>query len=232
MIFGILIGLVIGIFLAKWVYKEWLKKGYSKGISVTGSISLGIVFFILTVMIASSFSNVNESASQQNEKTTLAPPNPIKNEIPNFIQQVKDYDKTSILDVRKHDENVLEIDLKATDVAFSDAGYLDTAGRAARDILIKIKQNNPNEKFDVIRFVIIARLKDQYNNISEDPIFQMTYDYPEIQKVNIDTDYIDHRLMMNFAKFTLRHPTDHDLYKAWCLKDDNAERSGNFCYSK
>lgn len=232
MVFIILVALIISIFLAKWAYKEWIKKGHARGVSIAGSISLGITFFILTIMISTSFSNKTESMPQQDENTTLLPSNSVENEIPSFIQQVKDYDKTSILDVRKHGENVLEIDLKATEVAFSDVGYLDIAGRTARDILIKIRKNNPNQKFDVIRFVIIARLKDQYNNISEDPIFQLTYDYPEIQKVNIDTDYVDHRLFMNFAKFSIRHPTGHDLYKAWCLKDNNAERSGNFCYSK
>ena len=113
--------------------------------------------------------------------------------------------------------------------AFSDAGYLDYTSRTTRDILIKILKNPPKQQFSTIRFVVFANLTDQYNNKKNEPIFQLTYDYVEIKKINIDADYVDHRLFLNFAMFGLRSPVAHEMFEGWCGKGDNAERSGSFC---
>ena len=146
-----------------------------------------------------------------------------------LIDQVKDYDKTNILAVRTHGKNVLEIDLKASEGAFSDSGYLDHSGREAKDILVKIIQNNSNEKFNVVRFVIIGQLTDQYNKTFESPIFQLTYDLNEVKKINLDTVYVDYKIFLNFSKFGMRHPVADSIYTDWCKKEGNAEQSGEFC---
>lgn len=143
------------------------------------------------------------------------------------LETIKGYNK-NIIAVRTHGENVLEIDLPATE-AFSDAGYLDYTSRTTRDILIKILKNPPKQQFSTIRFVVFANLTDQYNNKKNEPIFQLTYDYAEIKKINIDADYVDHRLFLNFAMFGLRSPVAHEMFEGWCGKGDNAERSGSFC---
>lgn len=144
------------------------------------------------------------------------------------LETIKGYNK-AILAVRNHGNNVLEIDLPATEVAFTDLDYIDHTSRTTRDILIQILKNPPTQQFSAIRFVIFADLRDQYNNKKNEPIFQLTYDYAEIQKINIDADYVDHRLFLNFAMFGLRSPVAHEMFETWCAKDDNAERSGSFC---
>lgn len=144
------------------------------------------------------------------------------------FETIKGYNK-AILAVRNHGNNVLEIDLPATEVAFTDLDYLDHTSRMTRDILIKILKNPPTQQFSSIRFVIFADLTDQYNNKKNEPIFQLTYDYAEIKKINIDADYVDHRLFLNFAMFGLRSPVAHEMFETWCAKDDNAEKSGSFC---
>lgn len=144
------------------------------------------------------------------------------------FESIKGYNNT-IMAVRNHGNNVLEVDIPATEVAFSDLSYIDHTSRTTRDILIKILTNKPKENFQIIRFVVFADLKDQYNNVRNEPIFQLSYDYSEIQKINIDNDYVDHRIFLNFAQFGLRSPVAHSMFEDWCAKDDNAGRSGSFC---
>lgn len=162
------------------------------------------------------------------EKTAEATPKPVVNIQGKELETIKGYNK-AILAVRNHGNNVLEIDLPATEVAFTDLDYIDHTSRTTRDILIKILKNPQTQQFSAVRFVVFADLTDQYNNKKNEPIFQLTYDYPEIKKINIDADYVDHRLFLNFAMFGLRSPVAHEMFEGWCGKDDNAERSGPFC---
>ncbi len=166
--------------------------------------------------------------NKKNETAAVEPKVESKeNSLEKELETIKGYNK-NIIAVRTHGENVLEIDLPATE-AFSDAGYLDYTSRTTRDILIKILKNPPKQQFSTIRFVVFANLTDQYNNKKNEPIFQLTYDYAEIKKINIDADYVDHRLFLNFAMFGLRSPVAHEMFEGWCGKGDNAERSGSFC---
>ena len=166
--------------------------------------------------------------NKKNETAAVEPKVETKeNSLEKELETIKGYNK-NIIAVRTHGENVLEIDLPATE-AFSDAGYLDYTSRTTRDILIKILKNPPKQQFSTIRFVVFANLTDQYNNKKNEPIFQLTYDYAEIKKINIDGDYVDHRLFLNFAMFGLRSPVAHEMFEQWCAKGDNAERSGSFC---
>ena len=189
--------------------------------SMIGGCSVGFLVFVVVLIPFVHFT------SDASVKTPVAV-QPVAEKEVSDLDTIKSYDK-NIIAVRTHGENVLEIDLPATEVAFSDAGYIDHTSRTVRDILVKILKNPPQQKFANIRFVIFADLTDQYNNKKNEPIFQLTYDYAEIQKVNIKDDYVDHRLFMNFAKFGLRSPVAHDMYEKWCAKDDNAVRSGQFC---
>lgn len=151
------------------------------------------------------------------------------NKVPNLIEQIKSYDKVGILAVRTHGENVLEIDLDATGGAYNNAWYLDASVLKAKDILVKIIKNNPNGKFNVVRFIVIGKLTDQYNKSFESPLFQLTYDLNEIKKINLDNGYVDSKMFLNFSKFGMRHPTSHSIYSEWCEKESNSEQSGNFC---
>ena len=195
---------------------------------------IAIVFFvgtlILLLLIGFFIPSETNQTQLENNKTTHAEAKK-ESEIksPSLFEQVKEYDKTSILDVRNHGEIVLEIDLKANEVAFNNAGYLDFAGHQAKDILIKLVKNNANEKYKIVRFVVIGNLTDQNNKSSEEPIFQLTYDLDEIKKINLDNGFVDYKIFLNFAKFGLRNPVAHSIYKEWCTKDKNAEKSGFFC---
>ena len=163
-------------------------------------IGWAISTVILIVIISMTAPEV-EKGQQTHNTVETSEPNAeatVEDKIPSLIDQVKDYDKTNILAVRTHGENVLEIDLKATEGAFNDAGYLDHSGREAKDILVKILKKNSNEKFNAVRFVIIGKLTDQYNKSFESPIFQLTYDLNEVKKINLDDGYVDYKMFLNF----------------------------------
>jgi len=195
---------------------------------------IAIVFFIGTLIflcLISFFVSNETNQSQIDNKKMTNNESKRENEIkqPSLFDQIKDYDKASVLGVRNHGENVLEIDLKATEVTFSDSGYIDFAGHEAKDILIKLVKNHPNEKYKIVRFVVIGNLTDKYNKTNEEPIFQLTYDLGEIKKINLDNGFVDYKIFLNFAKFGLRNPVAHTIYKEWCTKDKNGEKSGSFC---
>lgn len=174
------------------------------------------------------FSDDQVEVKEQDGSIVITPKEAEVNSMDKKLEMIKGYNK-NILAVRSHSNNVLEIDLPATEVAFTDLDYIDHTSRTIRDILIKILKESPQEQFSAIRFVVFADLRDQYNNKKNEPIFQLTYDYPELKKININDDYVDHRVFMNFATFGLRNAVAHEMFEQWCLKDDNAERSGSFC---
>lgn len=174
------------------------------------------------------FSDDQIEVKEQDGSIVITPKEAELNSMDKKLETIKGYNK-NILAVRSHSNNVLEIDLPATEVAFTDLAYIDHTSRTIRDILIKILKESPQEQFSAIRFVVFADLRDQYNNKKNEPIFQLTYDYPELKKININDDYVDHRVFMNFATFGLRNAVAHEMFEQWCLKDDNAERSGSFC---
>lgn len=148
-----------------------------------------------------------------------------------LIDQVKSYDPKAIIAVEKQGDNVLDIHLKSSALGLSDGGYLDSAGRNAKDILIKLIKNNANEKFKIIRFVVHADLKDQYNKSFESAIFQIEYDFDEIKKMQIGDGYIDYKMFLNFTQFQVRHPVGHSVLEGWCQDGDNQVKSGAFCSS-
>lgn len=229
--------LIIGIVLVPLIFAWFtLRQGYSKKVRTVSFAWLVVSLLFVAVLPAPPKTNVDDRIPESNapavepkaEKVADVKPKPEENIQEEELETIKGYDK-AILAVRNHGNNVLEIDLPATEVAFSDAGYIDHTSRKTRDILIKILKNPPAQKFSAIRFVVFAELTDQYNNKKNEPIFQLTYDYAEIKKINIDADYVDHRLFMNFAKFGIRSPVAHSMFNEWCAKGDNAEHSGRFC---
>lgn len=215
--------LIIGIVLFPIIFAWFTLKGYSKKAQIISFAWAVVSLLFVALLPTSTVPPAPVAKPQKNEQAV----EPIKDTAENELETIKGYDK-KITAVRTHGENVLEIDLPATE-AFSDAGYLDYTSRTTRDILIKILNNPPKQKFTIIRFVVFADLTDQYNNKKNEPIFQLTYDYTEIQKINISDGYVDHRLFLNFAKFGLRSPVAHEMFEQWCTKGDNAERSGRFC---
>lgn len=206
-----------------------------KTIAIGGTIFSFILLFIIGTIAPTPPKPAADDEIPKNTAPAVEPkieevvkPEPEENMQEKEFQAIKGYNK-AILAVRNHGNNVLEIDLPATEVAFSDAGYIDHTSRTTRDILIKILKNSPKQQFSTIRFVIFANLTDQYNNTENKPIFQLTYDYAEIKKISLNDGHVDHRLFMNFATFGLRSPVAHEMFEQWCAKDDNAERSGRFC---
>ncbi|GEM_PF-6277370 len=230
------IPLAIGIFLIPIIFAWFtLKKGYSNTAKIVsfGWLLLGVLAFVMLPtpdqpLVQNNLEHPVTAVETKAEKVTDVEPKAEENIQENEFETIKGYNK-AILAVRNHGNNVLEIDLPATEVAFTDLDYIDHTSRTTRDILIKILKNPPTQQFSAIRFVIFADLTDQYNNKKNEPIFQLTYDYPEIKKINIDADYVDHRLFLNFAMFGLRSPVAHEMFEGWCGKGDNAERSGRFC---
>ena len=233
--------LIIGIVLVPLIFSWFtLRQGYSKKARTVSFAWLVMSLLFVAVLPAPTKTNVDDSTPKNTAPAVEPKANKnvdTKNleqkvteiiQPENSIETIKKYDK-KIIALRTHGENVLEVDLPATEVAFSDAGYIDHTSRTTIDILIKILKNKPKEKFKIIRFVIFADLKDQYNNVQNEPIFQLSYDYAEIQKINLNNGYLDHRLFLNFAKFGLRSPVAHSMFDDWCAKGDNAERSGRFC---
>lgn len=156
---------------------------------------------------------------------------PVEKQV-SLIDQVKSYDPKAIIAVENQGDNVLDIHLKSSALGFSDGGYLDSAGRNAKDILIKLIKNNANEKFKIIRFVVHADLKDQYNKSFESAIFQIEYDFDEIKKIQIGDSYIDYKMFLNFARFQVRHQVGHSVLEGWCADGDNQVKSGQFCLNK
>lgn len=208
-------------------------QNFSKGKPVTrGQVLLlgfvGTVVFSIIISITAPDANNNINASEN--KTAKEIKKPVDIQI-SLIDQVKAYDPKAIIAVEKQGDNVLDIQLKSSAVGFSDGGYLDSAGREAKDILIQLKKNNSNEKFKIIRFIENADLKDQYNNKSVSAIFQIEYDFDEIKKFNTD-GYIDYKMFLNFAKFQARHPVGHSVLEDWCQDEDNKAKSGMFCTNK
>lgn len=227
------IGLLIKPSLTARGHNPALSRGkiamFGLGASVLSFVMVGV--FAPKVdpqMDVGQFSDEQVEVKEQNGSIVITPKEAELNSMDKKLETIKGYNK-NILAVRSHGNNVLEIDLPATEVAFTDLDYIDHTSRTIRDILIKILRESPQEQFSAIRFVIFADLRDQYNNKKNEPIFQLTYDYPELKKININDDYIDHRVFMNFATFGLRNAVAHEMFEQWCLKDDNAERSGNFC---
>ena len=228
--FLFLIGLIITcVFLAKPNLSQFKNRPAltRKQIALYGFGTCFVLFALIGVFAPKPPASTTEVAENMKNETVIVEPKAEENVQEKEFETIKGYDK-KITAVRTHGENVLEIDLPATD-AFSDAGYLDYTSRTTRDILIKILNNPPKQKISIIRFVVFADLTDQYNNKKNEPIFQLTYDYTEIQKINISDGYVDHRLFLNFAKFVLRSPVAHEMFEDWCSKGDNAERSGRFC---
>lgn len=230
------IPLAIGIFIIPIIFAWFtLKKGYSNTAKIVsfGWLLLGVLAFVMLPtpdqpLVQNNPEHTVTAVETKAEKVTDVEPKAEENIQEKEFETIKGYNK-AILAVRNHGNNVLEIDLPATEVAFTDLDYIDHTSRTTRDILIKILKNPPTQQFSAIRFVVFADLTDQYNNKKNEPIFQLTYDYAEIKKINIDADYVDHRLFLNFATFGLRSPVAHEMFEGWCGKGDNAERSGRFC---
>ncbi|ENU88517.1 hypothetical protein F972_02081 [Acinetobacter sp. CIP 102529] len=230
------IPLAIGIFVIPIIFAWFtLKKGYSNTARLVsfGWLLLGVLVFVMLPtpdqpLVQNKPEQTVTEVKPKDEKAADVEPKPEENVQEKEFETIRGYNK-AILAVRNHSNNVLEIDLPATEVAFTDLDYIDHTSRTTRDILIKILKNPPTQQFSAIRFVVFADLTDQYNNKKNEPIFQLTYDYAEIKKINIDADYVDHRLFLNFATFGLRSPVAHEMFEGWCGKGDNAERSGRFC---
>ncbi|RSO57713.1 hypothetical protein EA756_09540 [Acinetobacter lactucae] len=230
------IPLAIGIFIAPIIFAWFtLRKGYSKTAKIVSFawLLLGVLVFVMLPtpdqpLVQNKTEQTVTAVKPKAEKVADVEPKPEENVQEKEFKTIKGYNK-AILAVRNHGNNVLEIDLPATEVAFTNLDYIDHTSRTTRDILVKILKNPPTQQFSAIRFVIFADLTDQYNNKKNEPIFQLTYDYAEIKKINIDADYVDHRLFLNFAMFGLRSPVAHEMFEGWCGKGDNAERSGGFC---
>lgn len=201
-----------------------------KPITRTWVLLFGVIgTIVLSIIIAITAPDPSNTTVSEN-KTTKEEKQPVNIQI-SLIDQVKAYDPKAIIAVEKQGDNVLDIQLKSSALGFSDSGYLDAAGREAKDILIQLKKNNSNEKFKIIRFIENADLKDQYNNKSVSAIFQIEYDFDEIKKFNTD-GYIDYKMFLNFAKFQARHPVGQSVLEDWCQDGDNKAKSGMFCTNK
>ena len=92
------------------------------------------------------FSDDQVEVKEQDGSIVITPKEAEVNSMDKKLETIKGYNK-NILAVRSHSNNVLEIDLPATEVAFTDLAYIDHTSRTIRDILIKILKESPQEQF-------------------------------------------------------------------------------------
>lgn len=215
--------------------KKWQRLHKNKDVTrkdvfigcIAGSV---ILIIVMVVTVPAPNKNTATVAQVQSENSTAVKVvNPTEQKQVSLIDQVKSYDRKSILSVEKQGENALDIHLKSNALGFSDGGYLDAAGRNAKSILIELIKNNSNEKFKIIRFIVNAELTDQYNNKSENAIFQIEYNFDEVKKINLSDGYVDYKMFLSFAKYEVRHPVGHSIFEDWCSDEGNRSQSGLFC---
>lgn len=220
---GGLLGVGAGIVLKR----KFLKKGYSRILSVAGAWCAGFLIFFVSAALCLSFIAPEPSYPTSTVQTPEIPQTVATGE-DDLSEEIIKFNKTSILEVNKIGNGVLEIHLKAGGLGFSQAGYIDAAAYDARGILLKMLEKYPDLPFQLIRFVVIGEYTDQYNNNSKNRIFSMTYEYPELKKIN-NIKEVDARFLLNFAGFDYNRPDGFEMYKEWCEKGTNAERSRSFC---
>ena len=136
-------------------------------------------------------------------------------------------EKDRISKVEIEGNNSLHVYLKSKD-AFSEKWILTHTAKTAETILTNMKKQGL-KNFKKVMLHANAELLDQYNNKSDERVFYIEYDYPEVLKLNAQPGL--YQEFLRFSKFHVYQKVGRESFNQWCDDEDNVKWSGKFCFN-
>lgn len=122
--------------------------------------------------------------------------------------------------------NSLDVYLKAKSV-WNEKQVVFDSGMKGAEIISKLKEHGITN-LQTIKVHASAELLDKYDNKSNEKIFSIEYNFPEVLKLNSDS-YVLYQPYLRFAKMNINHPVGRKAFNDWCQDEGNISLSGSFC---
>lgn len=149
-------------------------------------------------------------------------------EPPKSIQDTS-RDITKVSDVTDGAIKVLVIDMKPS-AGHSDSSFLFMATEDINKVVAKITKYFQNQQADRIDFVLTTGLSDKYGNSKDFPVIRLSFDMPEVKKVNFQNTSFTSWDLLNLAHpANYLHPVGKKIVAAYCGEESNAKFAQEFC---
>lgn len=149
-------------------------------------------------------------------------------EPPKTIQDTS-RDITKVSDVMDGATKVLVIDMKPS-AGHSDSSFFFMATEDMNKVVAKITKHFQNQQADRIDFVFTTGLSDKYGNSKDFPIIRLSFDMPEVKKINFQNGNFTSWDLLNLGHpANYPHPVGKKIVAAYCGEESNAKFAQNFC---
>lgn len=147
---------------------------------------------------------------------------------PKSIQETS-RDITRVSDAMDGAVKVLVIDMKPS-AGYSNSSFFFMATEDIKKVVAMIAKHFPNQQADRMDFILTTGLSDKYGNSKDLQVIRLSFDMPEVKKINFQNSGFTSGDLLNLAHpASYLHPAGKDIVAAYCGEDSNAKFAPSFC---